>query len=106
MYGVIAHFCLKPGMEARLLEVEREFREAGMPGLRIEFILRMDDDPNNLYEAILFESKEAFLSVGDIPGQAERSQKLLALIDGPVEWHNGELLYLNHLFAGPEHYPE
>jgi len=105
MYGVIAHFRLKPGMEDRLLEVEAEFREAGMPGLRIEFIYGIDDDPNDLYEALVFDSKEAFSAVEDIPGQAERSGKLVALIDGPIEWRTGPLVYLNSNFRQPEHYP-
>jgi hypothetical protein len=54
---------------------------------------------------LLFESKEAFLAVGDIPGQAARSEKLMALIDGPVEWRTGPLVYLNQLFSQPGYYP-
>ncbi len=57
MYGTVAHFRLKPGMEGKMLDIERAFREAVMKGFCIEFTFRMDDDPCEYYEAILFESE-------------------------------------------------
>jgi len=50
MYGTVARYRLKPGMQRKLLEFEAEIREAKTPGLVAEFTFRMDEDPNAYYE--------------------------------------------------------
>ncbi len=89
MYGTVARYRLKPGMEEQLLAFEREIQEARLPGLVAEFTFRLDEDPNTYYEAVIFESREAYRAVAESPEQDARYRKLLALLEGPPEWHDG-----------------
>ena len=93
MYGTVARYRLKPGMEEQLLAFEREIREARLPGLVAEFTYRMDEDPSVYYEAVVFESRAAYRAVAESPEQDARYRKLLALLDGPPEWHDGEVVH-------------
>ncbi len=89
MYGTVARYRLKPGMEEQLLAFEREIREARLPGLVTEFLFRMDEDPNVYYQAVVFESQEAYGANAESPEQDARYRKLLTLLEGPPEWHDG-----------------
>ncbi len=93
MYGTITRYRLKPGMEERLLAFEAEIRDAHLPGLITEFTFRMDDDPLVYYEAVIFESKEAYQAVADSPEQDARYRRLLDLLEAPPEWHDGEIVH-------------
>ena len=68
MYGTVARYRIKPGMEQKLLDFEREIRELGMEGFICEFTLRTDEDPSLCYEIVIFESKEAYQSVWGLSG--------------------------------------
>jgi hypothetical protein len=92
MYGTVARYRLKPGMEDRLLAFEREIQAARLPGLVAEFTFRMDDDPNVYIEAVVFASREAYRAVAESPEQDARYRKLLALLEGPPEWHDGGVM--------------
>jgi hypothetical protein len=89
LYGSVARYQLKPGTEERLLAFEQEVREAQLPGLVAEFTFRMDADPTIYFEAVIFESREAYRAVAESPEQDARYRKLLALLEGPPEWHDG-----------------
>ncbi len=94
MYGTVARYRLKPGMEERLLDFEREIREVKLPGLVAEFTVRMDEDPNVYYEVVVFESREAYRAVAESSEQDARYRELLALLEGPPEWHDGTIVHL------------
>jgi hypothetical protein len=89
MYGSIARYRIKPGTEEKLLAFEREIKEARLPGLVAEFTFRMDDDPHVYYEAVVFESKDAYRAVADSPEQDARYRKLLTLMEQPPDWNDG-----------------
>jgi hypothetical protein len=88
-YGSVARYRLKPGMEEQLLAFEQELREARLPGLVAGFTFRMDDDPGVYYEAVVFESREAYRALAESPEQDARYRKFVALMEGPPEWHDG-----------------
>ena len=92
MHGTIARYQLMPGMEEQFLAFEREIRDAKHPGLVTEYTFRMDEDHNVYYQAVVFESHAAYRAVADSPEQDMRYRKLLALLEGPPEWHDGEVL--------------
>ena len=92
MYGTVARYRLKPGMEERLLAFEREIREAKLPGMVGAFTYRMDDDPRVYFEAVVFESREAYRAVAASPEQDARYRRLLELLEGPPEWHDGAVV--------------
>jgi hypothetical protein len=95
MYGTVARYRLKPGMEDRLLAFEREIREAKLPGLVAEFTYRLDSDPLVYIEAIVFESKEAYHALASSPEQDARYRRLLELMEGEPEWNDGEIVNID-----------
>lgn len=100
IYGTIARYRLKPGMEDKLLAFEAKIRQANLRGLVAEFTFRMDEDPNVYYEAVIFESRDAYRAVAESPEQDARYQELLELLEGPPQWHDGEVI--NAQLAGQE----
>jgi hypothetical protein len=79
-------------MEERLQDFEPEIREARLPGMVGAFTDRMDDDPSVYYEAVAFASREAYRAVAASPEQDARYRRLLDLLEGPPEWHDGEVV--------------
>ena len=89
MYGSIARYRLKPGMQEQLLVFQRKIREAQLPGLVGGFTYRMDDDPDVYYQAVVFESREAYRALAESSEQDARYRELVAILEGPPEWHDG-----------------
>ena len=56
-------------------------------------LYRMDQDPNEIYMAVTFADRETYHANAQSPEQDARYRKLLALLDGEPEWHDGEVLY-------------
>jgi heme-degrading monooxygenase HmoA len=92
MYGSIARYRLRPGMEDQLLAFGQKIREARLPGLVGGFTYRMDDDPGVYHQAVVFESREAYRALAESPEQDARYRELLSIIVGPPEWHDGEVV--------------
>ncbi len=97
MYGTIAQLRLKEGREEALSALIREFEAADVPGAMGEFIYRMDNDPQEYYIAVMFESKEAYFANANSPEQDARYRKMLELVEGEPEWHDGEIVYAMNL---------
>ncbi len=93
MYGTVARIRLKSGMEAQLNAEMERFQERRVPGFIASYTYRMDADPNETYLAVVFESKEAYHANANSPDQDKSYQRLLALWDGPPEWHDGEIIH-------------
>ena len=93
MYGTIAILKVKPGKEADLMahgQAEDALKIAGHIG---EFIYRMDADPAVFYMAVIFDSKESYVANANSPGQNDRYEKMLALLERAPEWHDGEIVH-------------
>jgi heme-degrading monooxygenase HmoA len=93
MYGTVARYRLKPGMERQFIEQAREFEAAKVPGTVAVYIYRMDTDPNEYYLAVVFESREAYEANADSPEQDARYRQSLPLLEREPEWHDGEIVY-------------
>ena len=93
MYGTVARMRLKPGMEERMRTMSREENAAQIPGFIGQYVYRMDNDPNEFYLAVIFESKEAYFANANSPEQNERYQYMVEMLDAPPEWHDGEIVY-------------
>lgn len=101
MYGTVARYRIKPGMEQRLLNLERDIRGLGMKGFICEFIVQTDADPNLCYELVVFESKEGYQGVGELPGWDAINRELTEIVDGEIDWNPGEILYANQVRTPP-----
>jgi quinol monooxygenase YgiN len=95
MYGTIARMRAKPGSESQLAEQMRIYEEAQVAGAVGSYVYRMDSDPNEYWLAVIFSSKEAYVANANSPEQDARYRQLLALLDGPPEWHDGEIIYVS-----------
>lgn len=92
MYGTVARMRAKPGAVEKLAEILRGYEGLRVPGYRGRYAYQMDDDPNTLYLAVIFESKEAYCANAESPEQDARYREMLALLEGPPEWHDGEIV--------------
>jgi hypothetical protein len=54
---------------------------------------QMDADPDTLMMAVIFSDKDAYMKNAGSPEQNERYEQMVALLDGPPEWNDGEIVY-------------
>ena len=96
MYGTVARLRLKPGMGDRAVEEirQREGEEVPQPaGFVAQYVYRMDADPDEVYLAVVFQSREAYRANAESPEQNARYQQMVELLAGPPEWHDGEIIF-------------
>lgn len=91
MYGTVAHMRMKPGAEEGLMAQLREFAPLRVPGYQATYVYRMDDDPQDIYVAVVFDSKATYDANADSPEQDARYREMVALLEGEPEWHDGEI---------------
>jgi len=90
MFGTVAKMRVKPGKEDQLMsfaEVE------AIPGHVQTVVYRVDNEPNVFYMATMFESREAYRANAESPEQHQRYLKMMELLDGEPEWHDGDIVY-------------
>lgn len=93
MYGTVARMRLKPGSEARLNEMMKEYEGLNVPGYVSSTVYRMDDNPNEVYLAVVFDDRETYRANAESPEQDARYREMIELLDGEPEWHDGEVVY-------------
>jgi quinol monooxygenase YgiN len=93
MYGTIAKIQLKPDKESEAIRLLWEFEGDRVPGEVSEHLYRSDENPDEYYLAVVFESREAYLANADSPEQDARYRRLAALFAAEPEWHDGEIVY-------------
>jgi quinol monooxygenase YgiN len=95
MYGTICRFQIKPGMESKLEMLNREYESVNIVGARAEYVYRMDNNPNEYYMAVVFDSEEAYKNNAASPDQDARYRKFRELLVADPEWHDGTLVFAN-----------
>ena len=93
MYGTVARMRLKPGSEVRLQELMSEYEDLDVPGYVGSTVYRMDDNPNEVYMAVLFDDRETYHANAQSPAQDARYREMLELLEGEPDWHDGEVVY-------------
>ena len=93
MYGTVARMRIKPGSLDSLRELADSEDMSRSPGYVGTTIYQMDSDPNELFMAVVFESKEAYVKNADSPEQNAMYEKFVAMLEGPPEWHDGEIIF-------------
>lgn len=94
-YGTVAHMRAKKGMLEELRKMTEAEDMMDIPGYVATVVYQMDADPDELYMAVVFESKEAYTKNADSPEQDARYRDFIKLLDGEPEWHDGTIIY-NH----------
>lgn len=93
MYGTVARFRIKPGMDQKLDELSREFSKVNVPGLVAEYVYRMDKEESVYYLAVVFDSRESYFANANSPEQDARYRQLAELFVGEPEWHDGQIVF-------------
>lgn len=93
MYGTIARLRVKPGAEAQLEQLNKDFAALRIPGFMGQYVYKMDSSPNEYYLVVLFQSKDAYFANADSTEQDARYLKFRALLESDPEWHDGEIVY-------------
>jgi quinol monooxygenase YgiN len=93
MYGTVAHLRLKPGAEAKIAELMRQYETLNIPGQRATYMYRMDNDPNMLMMAVVFDDRASYVANANSPEQNARYLQMVELLEGAPEWHDGEIVY-------------
>jgi quinol monooxygenase YgiN len=95
MYGTVAKLHLKAGGLEGFQRNMKKQSEA-ITGSVAEYVYRMDDDPQTLYLAVVFKSKESYFKNANSPEQNARYEEMMQWLAAEPEWHDGEVV-----FAGP-----
>jgi quinol monooxygenase YgiN len=92
MYGTIARMRIKPGMEDRFEQYLSKFDNRDVPGAMGYYVYRMDKDPNELYLAVIFDSRESYRANAESPDQDAEYREMLEMLVEEPEWHDGEII--------------
>lgn len=92
MYGTIARMRLKPGKEADMQRWADENAMNPIPGLVFQHVYRMDNNANEFFVVVGFESKEAYQANANSPEQHQRYLQYREMLDAEPEWHDGEIV--------------
>jgi len=91
MYGTVVRYRVKPG---KLEDVRAWMEDSRGPNdvLGAMIVYQMDRDPNEMFVAVVSESKEAYRTFSEDPATHERYLKLMEFLDGESEWNDGTVL--------------
>jgi quinol monooxygenase YgiN len=93
MYGTVAKLHIKPGSEAELMKVGEEIERRDVPGFINTYIYRLDNEPDTLMMAVIFQDKKTYFANANSPQQNEQFQKMMQYMTAEPEWHDGEIIY-------------
>ena len=93
MFGTVARMRVKPGMESQLRALLGQYDTVRIPGYNTTYLYQMESDSSTFFMAVVFESREAYRANAESPEQDARYQQMLALLEGPPEWHDGAIVY-------------
>ncbi len=90
MYGTIAKVRINP---EKVAEFQTLLDSMGVgAGQVARYVYQMDAEPGEVWLVAVFESREAYWANAHSPQQNERFSRVMALLEGSPEWHDGEIL--------------
>jgi quinol monooxygenase YgiN len=93
MYGTVARMRVKPGMLQALRELTFSEDMTNIPGLVNTTVYQLDSDPDSLIMCVAFTDKDAYFANAGSPEQNARYEQFVALLEGPPDWNDGEIIY-------------
>jgi quinol monooxygenase YgiN len=97
MYGTVARMRVKPGMLEKLQQIAQAESNMSIPGYMTQAVFQMDGDPNEIYLAVIFDSKESYFANANSPEQNQRFQEMMTYIAAETEWHDGKVIFAHHI---------
>jgi len=92
MQGTVARIQIQTGKVEQFLARVRELNAEQDPGLVNEYFYQMDEDPNVMYMAVAFESREAYRANSERPETHARAMEVSEFAVGQPEWHDGTVV--------------
>ena len=90
MYGTVAKLTVKPG-QVDAFKKSMATRESH-PGIVASYLYQTDDDPDVLYLAAIFTSKESYFANADRPEMNAEFEQMMTFLVAEPEWHDGEVV--------------
>ena len=93
MYGTVAKMRVKPGKLEEFKQLMASPEMSNIAGLVNTTVYQLDADANSLIMAVTFIDKDAYVKNANSPEMGARYEKYVALLEGPPEWNDGEVVY-------------
>ena len=93
VYGTVAKLKLKPGSADQFKQLMSQYKGLEIPGFVTDIVYRSDDDPNEYFVSVVFNSREDYVANAESPEQHERFTAMSQLLAAEPEWHDGEIVY-------------
>jgi quinol monooxygenase YgiN len=91
MFGTVGRLKVKPGkLDELIATLAGEQRE--IDGSIGYYIYKVEGKENELILAVVFRDKESYMKNADDPAQDDSYRKMVALLDGPPSWEDGEII--------------
>jgi antibiotic biosynthesis monooxygenase (ABM) superfamily enzyme len=93
MYGTVARFQIKPGMEGKLHDLMKSYEQLNMPGYKSTTVYKLDAGDNQYMMSVVFADKNSYMKNADSPDQDRRYQEMRAILTDDPDWMDGEIIY-------------
>lgn len=95
MFGTIAKIRIKAGAEGQFEKLSQDFERDRGPseGWIATAVYKSDEDPQELWMAVVFKDRESYEANADSPEQAQMYDQMRDLMESDPEWHDGEVIH-------------
>jgi hypothetical protein len=93
MYGTVARFRVKAGMESQLQQEMKSYENLNVDGMVSSTVYRLDAGSNQYMMAVVFRDRDSYMKNADSPEQGQRYERFRALLESDPEWNDGEVIY-------------
>ena len=91
MFGTVGRMKVKPGKLVELMStLGQDQRE--IDGSIAYYAYKVEGKENEIILAVVFRDKESYFKNADDPSQDDQYRKLVALLEGPPTWEDGEII--------------
>ena len=92
MFGTVGRMKVKPGKveELKTLMSEDQREVDGSLGY---YLYMLEGKENEFILAVVFRDKESYFKNADDPSQDEAYRKMVALLEAPPTWEDGEIVH-------------
>ncbi len=96
MFGTIARFRLKKGVESQFDELSRQLEARRPAGWMSSNVYRSKDDPQEYWTSVVFRDEASYRKNADDPVQQKWFAEMSKLLESEPEWHDGEVVHSAH----------
>jgi quinol monooxygenase YgiN len=91
MFGTVGRLKVKPGKLDELI-AQMSSNPRDIDGSVAYYIYKVEGKDNELILAVVFRDKDSYMKNADDPSQDDAYRKMVALLEGPPTWEDGEII--------------